>query len=76
MGISIFVIILDQKSFLRVLQSDHLSGTPRNLGDFDTWRGNCRDFSKSQGKKSFDRKVAKTVYCYLVTYLHPCIAGI
>jgi len=30
-------------------QSDHLSGKPGNVKEFDSCQGNVRDFTKSQG---------------------------
>jgi len=31
------------------MQSDHLSGQPENVREFDSCQGNVRDFTKSQG---------------------------
>jgi len=41
-----------------LFQGDHLSGKPGNVRKFDRCRGNVRDFTKSQGKKSCQGKVA------------------
>jgi len=35
---------------LHIIQGDHLSGKPGNVGEFDSCRGNVRDFTKNQGK--------------------------
>jgi len=31
------------------MQSDHLSGKPGNVGEFDSCQGNVRDFTRSPG---------------------------
>jgi len=44
-----------------IIQGDHLSGKPGNVGEFDSCQGNVRDFTKCQGivrEKSCKGKVA------------------
>ena len=50
-------------------QSDHLSGKPGNVREFDSCQGNVRDFTENQGivreKNLVREKLPKTVYCKL-----------
>jgi len=50
--------IVDCICSLVVIQGDHLSGKPGNVTEVDSSQGNVGDFTKSQGKKSCQEKVA------------------
>jgi len=55
------------------IQSDHLSGKPGNVREFDSCQGNVRDFTKyhkMSGKKFCPEKLLKTVYCTLHICVH------
>jgi len=58
--------------FNRVTKTDHLSGKPGNIREFDSCQGNVRDFSKNrecQGKNFVREKLPKAIDCKL----HICI---
>ena len=42
-----------------------MSGKPGNVREFDSWQGNVKDFTKSQGKNLVREKLPKTVDCKL-----------
>ena len=56
------------------MQSDHLSGKPGNVREFDSCQGNGRDFTKNEGnvreKNLFREKLPKSVYCELHICIH------
>jgi len=54
----VFYQLFSLNNINRESQGDHLSGKPGNVREFDSCRGNVRDFTKSQGKKSCQGKVA------------------
>jgi len=56
-----------------IVQGDHLSGKPGNVGEFDSRQGNVRDFTENQGivrGKIFGEKLPKTDYCKLHICVH------
>jgi len=54
----VFYQLFSLNNINRESQGDNLSGKPGNVREFDSCRGNVRDFTKSQGKKSCQGKVA------------------